>query len=167
MKKILNKMNNSVVLLFSSICVLALLLVVTTQIKANNKVSLSEGVSTIYTSAREYTPETIVNLYVEPKQEEVVETQAPEAVEPTNEVVENKETVIEPVQPEVVQRVEVYEGMTIEELTDKLNRSLNSNVAGYGNLFATYSLEKGVDPYLAVAIMLHETGCKWKCSYKL
>jgi len=26
------------------------------------------------------------------------------------------------------------------------------------------SLEYGVDPYLATAIMMHETGCKWGCS---
>ena len=30
--------------------------------------------------------------------------------------------------------------------------------------FARYSIEYGVDPYLAVAITLHETGCKWNCS---
>jgi hypothetical protein len=31
-------------------------------------------------------------------------------------------------------------------------------------LYASYSLEKGVDPYLAVAISLEETGCNWNCS---
>ena len=55
--------------------------------------------------------------------------------------------------------------MTIEQLTEKLNKSLKSTVAGYGNLFASYSLEKGVDPYMAEAIILQETGCKWDCSY--
>lgn len=54
--------------------------------------------------------------------------------------------------------------MTIEELSDKLNRTLSSNLSGYGNFVATYSLEKGVDPYLATAIMMHETGCEWGCS---
>ena len=58
----------------------------------------------------------------------------------------------------------VYDGMTLTELSEKLEHSLNSTVSGYGTLFASYSLEKGVDPYLAVAIMLHETGCKWGCS---
>lgn len=62
-------------------------------------------------------------------------------------------------------RVEVYEGMTIEELAAKLDRSLgNGYVAGKGHLIASYCLEKGVDPYIAVAIMLHETGCKHNCS---
>lgn len=58
----------------------------------------------------------------------------------------------------------VYDNMTMEDLSDKLNRSLNSTLAGTGNLFAKYSIQYGVDPYLAVAITLHETGCKWNCS---
>lgn len=64
----------------------------------------------------------------------------------------------------VHQRIIVYDGLTMEELSAKLNRSLNSTVSGKGELFASYSLEKGVDPYLAVSIMLLETGCKWTCS---
>ena len=42
--------------------------------------------------------------------------------------------------------------------------SLSSDLAGYGEVFANYSIEYGVDPYLAVAITLHETGCTWNCS---
>ena len=62
-------------------------------------------------------------------------------------------------------RVEVYEGMTLEELADKLNRNLGSDiVAGKGALIASESLNKGVDPYITVAIILHETGCGTKCS---
>jgi len=62
-------------------------------------------------------------------------------------------------------RVEVYEGMTIEELSAKLDLSLgNGYIAGKGGVIASYCLEKGVDPYIAVAIMLHETGCKHNCS---
>ncbi len=64
----------------------------------------------------------------------------------------------------VTKRVIVYDGMTMSELTDKLNRSLKSTISGKGDIFASYSLEKGVDPYLAVSIMLLETGCNWKCS---
>lgn len=64
----------------------------------------------------------------------------------------------------VKQRIIVYDGMTMEELSTKLNKSLKSTVAGKGELFASYSLEKGVDPYLAISIMLLETGCNWKCS---
>ena len=62
-------------------------------------------------------------------------------------------------------RVEVYEGLTMEELAEKLNRNLgNDYIAGKGYLIATECLARGVDPYIAVAIMLHETGCKSRCS---
>lgn len=58
----------------------------------------------------------------------------------------------------------VYDNMTIEQLSAKLNNSLSSTMAGKGELIATYSLEKGVDPYMATAIILHETGCAYGCS---
>lgn len=62
-------------------------------------------------------------------------------------------------------RMEVYEGMTLEELAMKLDRNLGtSNLAGKGSLIANKCIELGVDPYIAVAIMLHETGCKSSCS---
>lgn len=64
----------------------------------------------------------------------------------------------------VTKRVIVYDGMTMNELAEKLNRSLKSTIAGKGDIFASYSLERGVDPYLAVSIMLLETGCNWSCS---
>lgn len=58
----------------------------------------------------------------------------------------------------------VFEGMTLGELSDKLDRSLNSTLANKGLTFASYATDLGIDPYLAVAIVLHETGCKWSCS---
>lgn len=58
----------------------------------------------------------------------------------------------------------LYDGMTVEELASKLDRSLKNELSGKGYLYASYSLEKGVDPYLAVAISLEETGCNWNCS---
>lgn len=62
-------------------------------------------------------------------------------------------------------RIEVYEGMTIDELAAKLNRNLgNGYIAGKGYLIASQCIEKGVDPYVAVAIILHETGCRSHCS---
>ncbi len=57
-----------------------------------------------------------------------------------------------------------YDGLTIKELTDKLNRNLNSTLSNTGYYFASYYAKTGLDPYLAVAIVLHETGCKWNCS---
>lgn len=59
----------------------------------------------------------------------------------------------------------VWDGLTMGELIDKLNRMLNSTLSGKGEIFATHSLELGMDPYLAVAIVLQETGCQWNCSY--
>ena len=70
--------------------------------------------------------------------------------------------ITEPKEPE---RIVVYDDMTIEELTDKLNRTLTSDLSGMGEYYAKYSIELGVDPYLAVAISMHETGCTWGCSY--
>ena len=75
------------------------------------------------------------------------------------EVVLEAPVVVEP------ERIEVYDGLTYVELVDKLDRSLSSDLTGMGNIYADYSLELGVDPYLAVAISLHETGCTWNCSH--
>ncbi len=58
----------------------------------------------------------------------------------------------------------VFDGLTMNELINKLDRNLYNELYGKGYLYATYSLEKNVDPYLAVAISLEETGCKWNCS---
>lgn len=58
----------------------------------------------------------------------------------------------------------ILDGMTLDELTAKLNRSLNSTLFNTGYYFANYYKKTGLDPYLAIAIVLHETGCKWTCS---
>ena len=58
----------------------------------------------------------------------------------------------------------VYDGLTMGELAEKLNRSLNSTISGKGYLIASYSLQLGIDPYMATAIILHETGCNGTCS---
>lgn len=58
----------------------------------------------------------------------------------------------------------VYDGLTEQQLIEKINKFLKSDLKNKGDLYVTYSLEKGVDPYLAVAISMHETGCKWGCS---
>lgn len=58
----------------------------------------------------------------------------------------------------------IYYGKTKQELIDQINKSLNSDLSNKGSVIVTYSIEYNVDPYLATAIMLHETGCKWKCS---
>jgi len=83
-----------------------------------------------------------------------------------------KENVAEAKSQEDIEREEaeaeknkiVYDNMTLDQLSEKLNRSLNSTIAGQGYAFASSAIELGIDPYLAVAIVMHETGCKWECS---
>lgn len=58
----------------------------------------------------------------------------------------------------------IYDNLTLTELVDKLNRNLNSTLSNTGYYFANYYLKTGLDPYLSVAIVLLETGCKWSCS---
>lgn len=167
MKKDFNKKKISFIIMISSSIFLSLLLVVTSFLKVDDDTKLFEKEATIYTSAKEYTPTKIANVYnIEEKQEEVKVEEPKEDVNQTEEEIktETKEETQQPVEEVPVEKNIVYDNMTLEELANKLNKSLNSNVAGYGNLFASYSLEKGVDPYIAVAIMLHETGCKWNCS---
>ncbi len=59
----------------------------------------------------------------------------------------------------------VYEGLTLNELSEKLDKVLKSDLAGYGRYISEVSLERNVDPIVATSILLHETGCMWKCSY--
>ena len=65
----------------------------------------------------------------------------------------------------LTKRVIVYDNMTLSELSDKLNRSMKDTLEGKGELLASYSLEKGVDPYIALSIILLESGCNsGRCS---
>lgn len=58
----------------------------------------------------------------------------------------------------------IYEGKTLTELTNQLNKSLGHYLTNTGYFFAKYTKDTGMDPYLSVSIVLLETGCKWKCS---
>lgn len=58
----------------------------------------------------------------------------------------------------------IYDGLTLTQLIEKLNKNLNSTLTNTGHFFANYYLKTGLDPYLATAIVLQETGCKWTCS---
>lgn len=78
--------------------------------------------------------------------------------------IEKNETIEEEI-PVVMEEPIVYDGKTLDELASLLDKSLNSTISGKGYLIASHSLEMNVDPYMATAIILQETGCKWDCSY--
>ncbi len=60
---------------------------------------------------------------------------------------------------------DIYSGQTVEEIAAQLNKHLgNDMLKDKGELIAHYSISLGVDPYLATAVMLHESGCHSKCS---
>jgi hypothetical protein len=65
----------------------------------------------------------------------------------------------------VPERIVVYDNMTMDELAAKLEKSMYGILSGKGYTYANYAIQYGVDPYVALAITLHETGCKWGCSY--
>lgn len=95
------------------------------------------------------------NMYVK-------DTNENEEIEPVFKEVSMETT---PAAVMILPRTEVFDGMTLEELGAKLDRNLgNGYIAGKGELIASYCIEKGVDPYIATAIILHETGCRAKCS---
>jgi hypothetical protein len=93
-------------------------------------------------------------------EEDIQEKVAENKEEETQEIIEEQ---VEIVKEEDIKEV-VYENMSLDELAEQLNKSLNDDLTGKGYLYASYSLERGVDPYLAVAISLEETGCTWGCS---
>lgn len=86
-----------------------------------------------------------------------VEVQYEEVYTPPVEEVEMETAPASIVIPE---RIEVFDGLTIEELIDRLNRNLGNDIlAGYGEFIANEALSRGVDPYLVVAIISQESGC--------
>ena len=56
-------------------------------------------------------------------------------------------------------RVEVFEGMTLEEIALQLEKTLKNEISGKGMVIANKCIELGVDPFIATAIIMHETGC--------
>ncbi len=87
-----------------------------------------------------------------------VEDEKEESKEETNDLLTAVVMETAPASVIIPPRVEVFEGMTLEELTEKLNRNLGGILAGHGDIIASYSIEKGENPYLVAAIMIHETG---------
>lgn len=110
-----------------------------------------------FTTSTDYTSDLATAIPVSEESVTVVEEVKEEPVEPL------EETSNVPTQ-EVLPDPAVYDGLTMDELTAKLNRVLHSNLSGTGYYYAKYALDYGVDPYVAVAISLHETGCNSSCS---
>lgn len=141
--------------------------------KSVNAITQKTESYSIQTIAKEYTPENLVVFNTKTEAEEKNENEQPDFNEPAISVdkveplIPSEETpkVEEEKQKaqEIVDQV-VFDGLTLEQLITKLDRNLNSTLSGMGHVYANYSLELGVDPYLALAISLHETGCKWTCS---
>ena len=88
----------------------------------------------------------------------IVQNEILENVDETKEGFSETESLTTPVALEVVVPI-VYDGMTLEELGSKLNRSMKSTLEGYGERFASLAITYGVDPYVGLAIAVHETGC--------
>ena len=58
-----------------------------------------------------------------------------------------------------------YKGLSASEIGRKIDTLLKkSTLKGKGTVFAEKALALNMDPYLAASVMLHETGCAWKCS---
>lgn len=94
------------------------------------------------------------NMYVKDKEKEI-----------NDPVFKEIDMAVAPVSVGIPAKQSVYDGLTLEELAAKIDRNLGDGyISGKGLLIANYCLEKGVDPYVATAIMLHETGCRSKCS---
>lgn len=111
----------------------------------------------------------VIILVVVIKSNTKVEVKAKDTLAAKNVLVDSEEALDEYKNNEIQEYIDsrpviVYDNMTIDELSMKLDRVLHSTMSGKGNYIATYSLEVGVDPYLATAIILLETGCNSSCS---
>lgn len=79
-----------------------------------------------------------------------------------NDIVNNAPTlvILEEEKEEVL-----YRGLTRDQVVEKSSKFLNSTLQGTAEFFVDYSIQMGVDPLVAVSIVLQETGCYWSCSY--
>lgn len=103
------------------------------------------------------------------KSNSVVNVKAKDTIAASNVLVNSDDALDKYIDQEIQTYIEsrpviVYDNMTLEQLSSKINRVLKSTMSGKGELVASYALEKGVDPYMATAIILLETGCNSTCS---
>lgn len=138
--------------------------IVVPNILTNNNTKKLENSEPVQVSKAEEKIEDSIALAQTEETPKVVNEEVPVQEETVTPEPENIETVETPEPPVVVTDPIVFDRLTMTELTEKLNRSLKSKLAGTGETFAKYAVEMGIDPYLAVAIVLHETGCNGTCS---
>lgn len=100
------------------------------------------------------------------EEDKEIENKVSEIVEENNEKVveENHKNEQEISNNEDVNSDILFDGFTEQELINKLEKSLKNELSGTAVNFVDYYKKTGLDPYLAVAIVLHETGCNWTCS---
>ena len=65
---------------------------------------------------------------------------------------------------EEYEEVQYYNGESLDIIAKKIDKFLGSTMKGKGKFITEYSVSVGLDPYLAAAVMLQETGCYWTCS---
>ena len=58
----------------------------------------------------------------------------------------------------------LFDGLNEKELSVRLETHLKNELSGTSLNFIDFYKTYGMDPYLSVAIVLHETGCSWTCS---
>lgn len=114
------------------------------------------------TQTSEQTSNNEVAIATENEIEVATNTQEPQQETVNTAQVEQPVQNVQTIQPQA--EPIVYDGLTLNELAAKLNKSLKSTLSGTGLSFAKYAVEMEIDPYIAVAIVLHETGCNYKCS---
>ena len=81
-----------------------------------------------------------------------------------NDIVNNAPTLVI-LEEEKVEEEILYRGLTRDQVVEKSSKFLNSTLQGTAEFFVDYSIQMGVDPLVAVSIVLQETGCYWNCSY--
>ncbi len=81
----------------------------------------------------------------------------PDEAHPVTEETTEPETIIvpsdEPVDTATPVEPVVYDGLTMNELVEKLNRSLKSTLSGTGESFAKYCLEMGVEAVIIAVVL--------------
>ena len=142
--------------------------------KTSHELKQQEKSYRTITVAKEYEPTNLVVLNLTEQREQEEKKKAEELERQRLEEEQKKQEEAKRLEEEKRKKEEeeariratqiVYDGMTLDELVAKLEKSMKNELSGMGQVYASYSLEKGVDPYLALAITLHETGCNWTCS---